>query len=126
MSHRQNGRRYILDLGPLELEMCYVADRTMTVCFIDGGGILPDGRTETVATTVAEISPGVYLTAWQRKRGMRLIHLEDFERGRVHLRILRPGSAPVIHLGTLTELTALTETEGIVANPGVCSAAAGD
>ncbi|WP_459735852.1 MoaF-related domain-containing protein [Streptomyces sp. E-15] len=51
-----------------------------------GDGVLPDGHTETVTTTVAEVRPRIYLTSWQEWRGTRVLHLEDFERGRVHSR----------------------------------------
>ncbi|MCX5355833.1 hypothetical protein PU648_56500 (plasmid) [Streptomyces mirabilis] len=57
-----------------------------------------------MTTTVAEVRPHVYLTSWQEQRGTRVLHLEDFERGRVHLRIALPGSPPVARLGTPTEL----------------------
>ncbi|MEV5958644.1 hypothetical protein AB0M11_33725 [Streptomyces sp. NPDC051987] len=104
MSHRQNGNRYFVDLGILTFEMHCVTDSTMALTVVEGGGILPDGHTETVTTTVAEVRPHVYLTSWREQRGTRVLHLEDFERGRVHSRIALPGSAPVAHLGTLTHL----------------------
>ncbi|MFE1195491.1 hypothetical protein ACFW6E_22310 [Streptomyces olivaceoviridis] len=104
MSHRQNGHRYFVDLGVLTFVMHYVADATMALTVVDGGGILSDGHTETVTTTVAEVRPHVYLTSWRERRGTRVLHLEDFERGRVHSRIELPGSPPLARLGTLTEL----------------------
>ncbi|MFH9089892.1 MoaF-related domain-containing protein [Streptomyces sp. NPDC017673] len=104
MSHRRNGRRHFVDLGVLTFEMRYGADSTMHLTVVDGGGVLPDGHTETVTTTVAEVRPHVYLTSWRERRGTRVLHLEDFERGRVHSRIALPGGEPHARLGTLTRL----------------------
>ncbi|NEC37377.1 MoaF-related domain-containing protein [Streptomyces rubrogriseus] len=104
MAYRQNGRRYLAFLGTLAFEMCCVDDRTMTIRFVGDGGLLPNGHAATVAVRVAKMRPGVFLTAWRCAPDVRVVHLEDFERGRLHLHVTRPGSPPDTYLGTLTEL----------------------
>lgn len=77
---------YFVDLGVLSFVMHYVADAEPALTVVDGDGVLPDGHTETVTTTVAEVRPHLYLTSRHERRGTRVLHLEDFERGRVHSR----------------------------------------
>ncbi|MFF5854403.1 hypothetical protein ACFY8B_02000 [Streptomyces sp. NPDC012751] len=46
-----------MDLGVLSVVMHYVADAELALTVVDGDGVLPDGHTETVTTTVADLRP---------------------------------------------------------------------
>ena len=60
------------------------------------------GVTETVKTTVTPVRPGVFIVSWQEKDKTTVVHVRDFEAGRVHTHITRPDGTFVRLNGTLT------------------------
>ncbi|MEU7473506.1 hypothetical protein AB0A94_34175 [Streptomyces sp. NPDC044984] len=97
-------RHIFVDLGRLTLEMRFQAGGRMTFTVVEGGDLVPNGHTETVGITSAEIRPEVFLTSWKEESGATITHLEDFERGRVHSRITLPDGTPLALTGTIEVL----------------------
>lgn len=105
MSQEQmTNRSFFVDLGQLTLEMRFESDDRMTFTVVKGGDLVPDGHTETVAITSAEIRPQVFLTSWKEESGATITHLEDIERGQVHSRITLPDGTPLALTGTIRPL----------------------
>ncbi|MGC0379708.1 MoaF-related domain-containing protein [Streptomyces sp. SAI-229] len=105
MSQKQIiGRRFLADLGALTLEIYFESEKRMTFTVIEGGELVPDNHTETVAVTTAEIRPDVYLTSWKELSGATITHLEDFERGLLYSRITLPDGTPLALSGTISPL----------------------
>ncbi|MFH8535059.1 MoaF-related domain-containing protein [Streptomyces tendae] len=97
-------RNFFADLGQLSLEMRFEPGERMTFTIVNGGGLVPDGHTETVAVTVQEVRPEVFLTSWKEESGATITHLEDVERGRVYSRITLADGTPVALAGTIRPL----------------------
>jgi hypothetical protein len=97
-------RRYFVDLGRLTLEENFESAERMTFTVVAGGGMVPDGYVETVATTAVEIRPDVFLISWKEESGANITHLEDFEHGVVHSRITLPDGTPLALTGTIKPL----------------------
>ncbi|GAB7101717.1 hypothetical protein JCM4814A_00310 [Streptomyces phaeofaciens JCM 4814] len=105
MSHEPTARRNLFaELGQLSLEMRFESDKRMTFTVVNGGGLVPDGHTETVAVTSQEVRPEVFLTSWKEESGAFVTHLEDVERGRVYSRITLPDGSPIALTGTIKPL----------------------
>lgn len=105
MSHEpMANRNFFADLGQLSLEMRFEPGERMTFTVVNGGGLVPDGHTETVAVTSQEIRPEVFLTSWKEESGATITHLEDVERGRVYSRITLPDGTPIALTGTIKPL----------------------
>jgi hypothetical protein len=105
MTHEPTARRNLFaELGQLSLEMRFESDKRMTFTVVNGGGLVPDGHTETVAVTSQEIRPEVFLTSWKEESGAFVTHLEDVERGRVYSRITLPDGSPIALTGTIKPL----------------------
>lgn len=98
------GRNFFADLGQLSLEMRFGSAGRMTFTVVNGGGLVPDGHTETVAVTSQEIRTEVFLTSWKEESGATITHLEDIERGQVHSRITLPDGTPIALTGTIKPL----------------------
>lgn len=95
------GIRYLAEVGPLTFEMHYESEQQMTFRIIQGGGVAPEGQVETVAVTVAEIRPDVYLTSWKEESGATVTHLEDLDRGQLYSRITHPDGTTAALTGTI-------------------------
>lgn len=98
------GTRFLAEVGPLTFEMHFASEQQMTFRIIQGAGMVPDGHEETVAVTVAEIRPDVYLTSWKEESGATVTHLEDFDRGQLHARITHPDGTTDALTGTIRPL----------------------
>jgi hypothetical protein len=97
-------RNFFADLGQLSLEMRFEPEGQLTFTIVNGGGLVPDGYTETVAVTSQEVRPEVFLTSWKEKSGATVTHLEDIERGQVYSRITEPDGTPIALTGTIKPL----------------------
>ncbi|MFG1916005.1 nuclear transport factor 2 family protein [Micromonospora sp. NPDC048898] len=101
------GGRFLADLGALVVELHFETRDRLTFTIRDGGGLTEPGYTETVATKMIEIRPGVYFTSWVEKSGATVTHLEDFVTGTLHSNATLPNGGGFFEMtGTITPLDA--------------------
>nr|WP_201845090.1 nuclear transport factor 2 family protein [Myceligenerans indicum] len=69
----------------------------------EGGGLTPNGHTETVALNLKRIRDGVYLNSWTEAAGATVTHVEDFANGTLYSNVTVDG-ALYNFVGTITEV----------------------
>ena len=97
------GRTFKADFGaPMVFQLDFHSATEMTYAPIVGDGL---GPSETVAITMVEIRPNVYMVYWKEESKTTVVHVEDFENGVVHTNIT-PDQDTFWNLsGTLTALS---------------------
>lgn len=81
MKHPLSGKLFLADLGAFKAELFFESNELLTFRIIDGGGPGEQGHTESVAVTIAEVRPQVYMVAWKEATGATVTHIEDHENG---------------------------------------------
>jgi hypothetical protein len=96
------GRTYHFDLDPLKIRYTFESDAEASFVVETGGGLAPDGHSETVAITLREIRDRVYLNSWTEASGATVSHVEDFANGVVYSNVTVDGKLyPFV--GSITE-----------------------
>ena len=78
-------------------------DSETSLTFTGQAGALK-GFTETVATTVTPIRPGVFMVSWQEPNKTTVVRVDDYENGIVYTNITWPDMSFTRRQGTLTKL----------------------
>ncbi|MFB8105515.1 MULTISPECIES: hypothetical protein [Streptomyces] len=102
MSHPLVGKSFRFDIGPLKVDFTFDSASQGSFVVEEGGGLAPDGHTETVRLDLREIREGLYLNSWTESSGATVTHLEDFANATVYSNVTVDG---VLHnfVGTIKE-----------------------
>jgi hypothetical protein len=102
MTEQLVGKSYRFDLGALKVRFTF--DSTTKGSFVveHGGGLAPDGHTETVTLELKEIRDGLYLNSWTETSGATVTHVEDFARKTLYSNVT-VGGALYTFVGSIEE-----------------------
>ncbi|MGQ5228126.1 MoaF-related domain-containing protein [Streptomyces sp. yara] len=92
MTYPMVGKSYTFELGPLRVKFTFDSQPQGSFVVEEGGGLAPDGHTETVTLDLKEIREGVYLNSWTEASGATVTHLEDFARATVYSNVTVDGT----------------------------------
>lgn len=92
MSVELVGEKYRFDLGQLKIDYQFDSETQATFVVVDGGGLAPDGHTETVTIDLKQIRDGVFLSSWTEASGATISHVEDFENGTLYSNLTMNGT----------------------------------
>lgn len=96
------GRKFKANFGgEFVFQLDFHSDTQMTYAQILETGF---GEPETVKITMVEIRPNVYMVYWKEKSNTTVVHVEDFENGRVHTNITVDSNTFLNLNGTLTAI----------------------
>ncbi|WP_381791459.1 hypothetical protein [Streptomyces niveus] len=96
------GKSYKFDLGPLKVRFTFDSQSQGTFVVEEGGGLSPDGHTETVKLSLKKIRDGVYLNSWTEAGGATVTHVEDFAHSTLYSNVTIDGTLYNL-VGTITE-----------------------
>lgn len=101
MALRIFGSRFLADMDEYVVELRYESHTRLTITVLEGGALAWAGHHESVATTMAEIRPGLFFTIWRERSGTVVTQLADFPNGVVRAVAVPVGGEAVILAGTL-------------------------
>jgi len=90
------GNKFFASIGKLEVELTFNIDNTVTFVVIHGGGLAPDGHTETLSVHPVEIRKNIFFLGWTEKSGATVTHLEDYNREILVSHITMPDGSFII------------------------------
>jgi hypothetical protein len=103
MSTELIGKSFAFDLGQVKLNFTFNSVSTGTIVIVDGGGMLPDGHTETVEIDLKKIRHGLYLNSWTEASGSTVTHVEDYATSTLYATATIEGTL-YRFVGTIAEL----------------------
>ncbi|MFD4219910.1 MoaF-related domain-containing protein [Streptomyces griseus] len=78
--------------GPLKVNFTFASPSQGSFVVEQGGGLAPDGHTETVELDLKEIREGLYLNSWTEASGATVTHVEDFANATVYSNVTVDGT----------------------------------
>ncbi|MCK0116434.1 hypothetical protein MWU57_05260 [Isoptericola sp. S6320L] len=102
MTEQPVGNSYRFDLGPLKVRFTFDSSSQGTFVVEEGGGLAPDGHTETVTLDLRKIRDGLYLNSWTEASGATVTHVEDFANATLYSHVT-VDSTLYTFTGTITE-----------------------
>ncbi|NEC24410.1 MULTISPECIES: hypothetical protein [Streptomyces] len=103
MTHPLVGKSYRFELGPLKVNFTFDSPSQGSFVVEQGGGLAPDGHTETVELDLKEIREGLYLNSWTEASGATVTHVEDFANATVYSNVTVDGTL-YNFVGTIKEV----------------------
>jgi predicted SnoaL-like aldol condensation-catalyzing enzyme len=97
------GKTYRFDMGWLKVRFRFDSPSQGSFVVEEGGGLTPNGHTETVALDLKEIRDGVYLNSWTEASGATVTHVEDFTNATLYSNVTVDGTL-YNFAGTITEV----------------------
>jgi hypothetical protein len=82
------GQTWLFDIGEACIEHRFDSPGLLHYRVLTGPRA---GDEDTVPLHVEPIGPGVFVTSWQKRDGIVVVHVEDFTRLIVHSHVLHPG-----------------------------------
>jgi predicted SnoaL-like aldol condensation-catalyzing enzyme len=96
------GKTYAFDMGWLKVRFTFLSPSQGRFVVEEGGGLAPDGHTETVTLDLKQIRDGVYLNSWTEASGATVTHVEDFTNATLYSNVTVDGTL-YNFVGTITE-----------------------
>lgn len=99
------GNKFIAKVAPLNIELVFGTDNTLTFTVTHGAGLVPDGHTETLVVMPYEIRRNVFFLGWTERSGATVTHLEDYNREILYTHITMPDQSFLVLEGEIKPLT---------------------
>lgn len=109
------GRTYAFDMGWLKVRFTFDSESKGSFVVEEGGGLTPNGHTETVALDLKKIREGVYLNSWTEASGATVTHVEDFANATLYSNVTVDGTL-YNFVGTITEVSTVMPERTVAEN----------
>lgn len=97
------GSKFLLDFGMAKVVFQLESSTSLTFTITEKGGRALN-ETETVAITLTELKPKLYMAIWEEKNGNSVTQIQDHEHGVVYNHWTSPKGEFVHAKGTLKPL----------------------
>jgi hypothetical protein len=97
------GNKFLLDFGMAKVTFHLESSTSLTFTITEKNG-KEVNETETVAITLTELKPQLYMAIWDEKNGNSVTQIQDYEQGLVYNHWISPKGEFVHAQGTLKPL----------------------